>query len=143
MSAAERAKFGPPEDQMIVDGIDYGTPRRGTVVMGGDTAQGTQYPDVNAIWLEVMVYLEQTKKMHKTGVNRWTFAGRSGANDPNVEVGTVLGEVRIRIYQGGQKVGTVDIRSSKHLHLAKKRIHTYLQQADGKRWVKGEGWVAA
>lgn len=65
----------------------------------------------------------------------------AGQFDFYIEVGTVYGEVRVRIHAGGKRVETVDIRSANHLPNAKKRIAAQVKRGTGMEWRRGQGWV--
>lgn len=128
-------------DGLTIEGVDYSQPRH-TVHVEGDEAQRTAYIERTQVVEALHDYLF-SKKMHQIRLDRFCLTANPTVRDFYIEIGTVLGEVRCRIYNNGERIATVDIRSFAHVNSAKKRIGQYINIGQGKTYVKGRGWVKA
>lgn len=83
------------------------------------------------------------KGMKQTRLDRWTWSEQPQVGDFYLEIGTVLGEVRVRWYNLPDQAatGAIDIRTEKHLTNGKKRLAGILKLSQGLRYERGRGWV--
>lgn len=96
--------------------------------------------DLEATVSGLREWLTEDQGMYQVRVDRFCLEPEPKHGAFNLEIGTVFGEVRVRINAGNEQIGHVDIRSAAHLPAAKKRLATFIKKGGQYTWVKGQGW---